>query len=123
MGTWKLVEKPPNVIPIANKWVFAKKRDKMGQIIKYKARLVAKGCAQRPGHDYVETHSPVVRLETLRAILSILPKEKLIVQQMNVKGAYLNGTLKEHQQKSTFLIPSYSILLHLIPLILGVRRE
>src|SRR6267142_3413098 len=29
----------------------------------------------------------------------------------------------EHQQKSTFLIPSYSILLHLIPLILGVRRE
>ena len=28
-----------------------------------------------------------------------------------------------HQQKSTFLIPSYSILLHLIPLILGVRRE
>jgi len=28
-----------------------------------------------------------------------------------------------HQQKSTFLIPSYSILLYLIPLILGVRRE
>ena len=28
-----------------------------------------------------------------------------------------------HQQKSTFLIPSYSILLHLVPLILGVRRE
>src|SRR6266850_4303135 len=95
MGTWKLVEKPPDVIPIANKWVFAKKRDKMGQIIKYKARLVAKGCAQQLGHDYVETHSPVVRLETLQAILSILPKEKLIVQQMDVKGAYLNGTLKE----------------------------
>src|SRR6266850_5841329 len=33
-----------------------------------------------------------------------------------------NNELK-HQQKSTFLIPSYSILLHLIPLILGVRRE
>jgi len=30
---------------------------------------------------------------------------------------------KLHQQKSTFLIPSYSILLHLIPLILRVRRE
>src|SRR6266850_449657 len=96
MGTWKLVEKLPDVIPIANKWVFAKKRDKMGQIIKYKARLVVKGCAQQLGHDYVETHSPVVRLETLQAILSILPKEKLIVQQMDVKGAYLNGTLKEH---------------------------
>jgi len=65
MGTWKLVEKPPDVIPITNKWVFTKKQDKMGQIIKYKARLVAKGCAQRPGHDYVETHSPVIRLEIL----------------------------------------------------------
>ena len=32
-------------------------------------------------------------------------------------------TTPVHQQKSTFLIPSYSILLHLIPLILGVRRE
>jgi len=46
MGTWQLVEKLPNVIPIANKWVFTKKQDKMGHIIKYKARLVAKGCAQ-----------------------------------------------------------------------------
>ena len=95
MGTWKLVDKPPGVTPIANKWVFAKKRDKMGQVTKFKARLVAKGCAQRPGHDYVETHSPVVRLETIRAILSLIPKEKLIVRQMDVKGAYLNGTLKE----------------------------
>ena len=95
MGTWQLVDKPPGITPIANKWVFAKKRDNLGRITKYKARLVAKGCAQRPGHDYVETHSPVVRLETLRAILSLIPKEKLIVRQMDVKGAYLNGTLKE----------------------------
>jgi len=60
MGTWKLVEKPPGVIPIANKFVFAKKRDKDGNLQKYKARLVAKGCAQHPGYDFLETHSPVV---------------------------------------------------------------
>src|SRR6267142_4745571 len=35
----------------------------------------------------------------------------------------INAMSPQHQQKSTFLIPSYSILLHLIPLILGVRRE
>jgi hypothetical protein len=46
MGTWQLVDRPDDAIPIANKWVFAKKRDKSGNIIKYKARLVAKGCAQ-----------------------------------------------------------------------------
>ena len=46
MGTWKLIKKPPGVVPIANKWVYAKKRDKEGIVTKYKARLVAKGCAQ-----------------------------------------------------------------------------
>jgi len=95
MGTWKLVEKPAGTIPINNKWVFAKKRNKEGVLTKYKARLVAKGCTQRPGHDYIETHSPVMRLETIRAILAIAPTRKLLIQQMDVKGAYLNGTLKE----------------------------
>jgi len=45
MGTWVLVEKPPDTKPIANKWVFTKKRNKEGKLTKYKARLVAKGCA------------------------------------------------------------------------------
>jgi len=95
MGTWKLVNKPASAIPIANKWVFAKKQNKEGILTKYKARLVAKGCAQRPGHDYIEMHSPVVRLETIRAILAIAPTRKLIIQQMDIKGAYINRTLKE----------------------------
>lgn len=68
MGTWRLVTKPPDAVPIANKWTFIKKRNKAGDVIKYKARLVAKGCAQRPGYDYVETFSPVVRMETKRNI-------------------------------------------------------
>jgi len=42
MGTWKLIDKPHDAIPIANKFIFAKKQDKEGHIIKYKARLVAK---------------------------------------------------------------------------------
>jgi len=96
MGTWKLMEKPSGVVAIANKFVFVKKRDKDGKLVKYKARLVAKGCAQRPGYDYVETHSPVVRMETICAILAIAPMRKLHIQQLDVKGAYLNGKLKEH---------------------------
>jgi len=95
MGTWKLVNKPPHVTPIGNKFVFAKKRDNEGNILKYKARLVAKGCAQRPGYDFVDTHSPVVRLESICAILAIAPTRKLHIHQLDVKGAYLNGTLKE----------------------------
>ena len=64
-------------------------------LTKYKARLIAKGCAQHLGHDYIETHLPIVCLETIRAILAIAPTRKLHIQQMDIKGAYLNGTLKE----------------------------
>ena len=59
-GTWELVEKPPDAIPIANKWVFIKKHDKEGKVIRYRARLMAKKCAQHPGDNYMETFSPVV---------------------------------------------------------------
>ena len=94
--TWELVPPPTDVIPIKNKWVFTKKCDKDGNLIKYKVRLVAKRCSQRPRFDYNETYSPVVRLETIRALLAITPIKKLLVQQMDIKEAYLNGTLKEH---------------------------
>jgi reverse transcriptase-like protein len=63
--TWKLVDLPKEAIPLTNKWVFIKKRDREGKITKYKARLIAKGCAQRPGYDYLEIHLPVIRLETI----------------------------------------------------------
>jgi transposase InsO family protein len=95
MGTWELVDRPADAVPIANKWVLTKKFNKLGELLKYKARLVAKGCAQRPGQDYNDTFSPVVRLETIRAILALVPIKKLKVQQMDVKGAYLNGILRE----------------------------
>src|SRR6266700_6489524 len=95
MGTWRLVEKLPDAIPIANKWTFVKKINKAGEVVKHKARLVAKGCVQRPGYDYVENFSPVVRMETIRAILALVPIKGLKIQQMDVKGAYLNGILKE----------------------------
>jgi hypothetical protein len=95
MGTWRLVKKPPDSIPIANKWMFVKKRNKAGEVVRFKARLVVKGCSQRPGHDYAETFSPVVRMETIRAILALVPKMGLKIRQLDIKGAYLNGILKE----------------------------
>ena len=43
----------------------------------------------------MDTFSPVVRLETIRAILVLAVSQDWEIQQMDVKGAYLNGTLKE----------------------------
>ena len=95
MGTWQLVEKPEGAVPIGNKWVLVKKRNKAGEIIKYKVRMVAKGCAQRPGYDYLEMHSPVVHMETIHTILAVAATQKLFIYQLDIKGAYLNGKLKQ----------------------------
>jgi len=94
-GTWKLVEKPMNMVPISNKWVLTKKCDKEGNVIKYKARLVVCGFTQCPGLDYDETFSPVVHFETIRALLAMVACKKLKVRQLDVKGAYLNGILTQ----------------------------
>jgi len=95
MGVWELENQPEDVIPIGNKWVLTQKYDREGKLIKYKARLVVKGCAQRPGFDFNETYAPVVRIETICAILALVPCKGFKVQQMDVKGAFLNGNISE----------------------------
>ena len=95
MGTWQLVNLPKGRSPVANKWVLARKYSKEGKLEKYKVWLVAKGYSQIPGMDYTDTFSPVVRLETIQAILALAVSQDWEIQQMDVKGAYLNGTLKE----------------------------
>ena len=56
---------------------------------------MAKGCMPHPGYDYMETFSPVVQMDTLCAILALVPMQDLKLQQMNIEGTYLNGTLHE----------------------------
>ena len=61
---------------------------------RFKARLVARGFSQRGG-DYEETFSPVVRSETIRAVLAQANQENLHIEQMDVTTAFLNGKLEE----------------------------
>ena len=56
---------------------------------------MAKLCTQHPGYDYMETFSPVVRMDTLCAILALVLMQDLKLQQIDVKGTFLNGTLHE----------------------------
>ena len=92
---WEL-EEPPKNSPVINcKWVFKQKLGENGLIDRYKARLVAQGYAQRPGVDYEETFSPVVRFESLRVFLALAVQKGLKVHQMDVKTAFLNGELND----------------------------
>lgn len=92
---WELVDAPKNQTIVDSRWVFKVKTDANDNIQRYKARLVAKGFTQKEGIDYKETFSPVVRFESLRAVLAIAANEKLLLKQFDVKTAFLNGILEE----------------------------
>jgi hypothetical protein len=94
-GTWVVVERPYRCKPVGCKWVLKKKLRPDGTIGKYKARLVAKGYTQKEEEDFFDTYSPVARLTTIRVLLSLAASHGLLVHQMDVKTAFLNGELEE----------------------------
>eukprot|EP00731_Ephydatia_muelleri_P012155 Em0006g1049a len=93
--TWERVELPKGRKPVGCKWVFKAKRGSDGKVQRFKARLVAKGFTQKHGIDYDETFSPVVRFTSVRTILAFAVQNGMMVHQMDVVTAFLNGTLEE----------------------------
>jgi len=124
MGVWKLEDETEDIILIGNKWVLTWKYDREENLIKYKARLVVKGCAQWPGFDFNETYAPVVRIETIRAILILVPSKGLKVQQMDVKDAFLNGNMSErvYMRQSDGFNDGTGRICRLIKTIYGLRQ-
>ena len=92
---WDLVTPPKDCKVINCKWVFKCKLGEHGQVERYKARLVAQGYSQRPGIDYEETFSPVVRFESVRSVIALAVHGNMKLHQMDVKTAFLNGELHE----------------------------
>lgn len=80
---------------VSCKWRFTIKRNPDGTIAKYKARLVAKGFTQKPGIDYHDTFSPVVKPATIRTVLSTSVSSNWPLRQLDVNNAFLQGTLKD----------------------------
>nr|GEX19935.1 putative ribonuclease H-like domain-containing protein [Tanacetum cinerariifolium] len=70
------------------------KEDK-GIVVRNKARLVAQGHTQEEGIDYEEVFAPVARIEAIRLFLAYASFMGFMVYQMDVKSAFLYGTIKE----------------------------
>jgi hypothetical protein len=94
-NTWTLVPWPPGVNIVTGKWVFRHKFLSDGSLHRYKARWVLRGFTQRPGIDYDETFSPVVKPATVRLVLSLALSRSWPMHQLDVKNAFLHGHLTE----------------------------
>ena len=94
-NTWTIVDKPSDKNIIGCKWIFSLKNDEYGNPVKRKARLVAQGFSQRYLIDYNETFAPVARISSFRFIIAFSLQHDLLIHQMDVKTAFLNGNLKE----------------------------
>nr|GEW34949.1 hypothetical protein [Tanacetum cinerariifolium] len=80
---------------IGLKWVFGNKKDKRGIVIRNKARLVAQGDTQEEGMDYDEVFAPVARIKAIQLFLAYASFMGFMVYQMDVKSAFLYGTIEE----------------------------
>jgi hypothetical protein len=93
--TWDLVPCPPGTNVVTGKWLFCHKLTSDGSLDRYKARWVLRGFTQRPGVDYDVTFSPVIKFATVRTILSLALSRDWAIHQLDVKNAFLHGTLTE----------------------------
>nr|GEZ61856.1 retrovirus-related Pol polyprotein from transposon TNT 1-94 [Tanacetum cinerariifolium] len=80
---------------ITLKWIYKVKIDELGGILKNKARLVARGYRQEEGIDFEESFALVARLEAIRIFLAYAAHKNMVVYQMDLKIAFLNGNLRE----------------------------
>ncbi|GKD69321.1 putative ribonuclease H-like domain-containing protein [Tanacetum coccineum] len=92
---WTLVDLPNGKRAIRTKWVLKNKKDARGIIVRNKERLVAQGYTQEEGINYDEVFEPVARIEAIRLFLAYASYMGFIVYQMDVKSAFLYGTIKE----------------------------
>nr|GFD09691.1 copia protein [Tanacetum cinerariifolium] len=92
---WTLVDCPKGVRPIGTKWVLKNKKDERGIVVRNKARLVAQGHTQEEEIDYDKVFAPVSRIEAIRLFLAHASFMGFTVYQMDVKSAFLYGTIDE----------------------------
>ncbi|GKB45657.1 retrovirus-related pol polyprotein from transposon TNT 1-94 [Tanacetum coccineum] len=91
----KLIPHSNQVMIITLKWIYKVKFDELGGVLKNKARLVVRGYRQEEGIEFEESFDLVAQLETVCIFIAFDAHMNMIVYQMDVKTAFLNGILRE----------------------------
>ncbi|GJQ93488.1 retrovirus-related pol polyprotein from transposon TNT 1-94 [Tanacetum coccineum] len=95
LDVWVLVPLPDHVKPLTLKWLFKNKHDEENMVIRNKTHLVVRGYRQEEGIDFEESFVSVAIMEAIRIFLEYASHKSFTVFQMDVKIAFLHGTLKE----------------------------
>ncbi|GJX01287.1 putative ribonuclease H-like domain-containing protein [Tanacetum coccineum] len=101
LGDSTSAEEPKTILEALkdDSWIEAmqeeNKKDEKGVVIRNKARLVAQGYKQEEGIDYNEVLAPVAKIEAIRLFLAFASYMGFIVYQMDMKSAFLYGTIDE----------------------------
>ncbi|GKA50309.1 putative ribonuclease H-like domain-containing protein [Tanacetum coccineum] len=107
---WILVNLPFGKKSIGTKLVYRNKKDERGVVVRNKARLVAQGYRQEEGIYYDEVFALVARIEAIRIFLAFASYMGFIVYQMDMKSAFLYGTIDEEvyvSQPTGFVDPKF----------------
>nr|GEZ33309.1 putative ribonuclease H-like domain-containing protein [Tanacetum cinerariifolium] len=92
---WILVDLPYGKRAIGTKWVYRNKKDERGIGIRNKERLIVQGHTQEEGIEYEEVFAPVARIEAIRLFLAYTSFMGFMVYQMDVKSAFIYGSIEE----------------------------
>nr|GEV99820.1 hypothetical protein [Tanacetum cinerariifolium] len=95
LKVWELVPPPDKVMVITLKWIYKVRLDELRGILKNKARFVARRYRREEGIDFEEFFAPTARLVAVWIVLVFVAHMNMIVYQMDVKMAFLNGILRE----------------------------
>ena len=91
--TWTLVPHCLNMNVIGCKWAYKAKLTVNGSLDCLKAGLVAKGFNQVDGIDFSETFSLVIKPASIRLVLTVAIVKGWNIRQLDVKNAFLHGSL------------------------------
>ncbi|GJV29642.1 retrovirus-related pol polyprotein from transposon TNT 1-94 [Tanacetum coccineum] len=110
LQVWELVPRPEGKNIIALKWLWKNKCDAENIVVRNKTCLMAKGYRHEKGIDFEESFALVARLEAVRMFIAYVAHKNITIFQMDVKTAFLNGSLKEKvyvSQPEGFINPEF----------------
>nr|KAJ0225031.1 hypothetical protein LSAT_V11C100028810 [Lactuca sativa] len=107
-NAWVLSYLPPRCKELGCKWILTRKMKLDDIIDKYNSILVIQGFRQHEGIDVFDTYALIVRISKVRLLLACVATHNLMVHQIDVKSAFLNGDLDEEiyiKQHEGFMMP------------------